>query len=78
MTGDDEGPDGGELAVEVRRGSPTPEELAALIAVVSEAYASEVAAAVAEDEPPPSPWRRSQRAPHQRLRRDVAWGRFAG
>ncbi|MFT4230733.1 MAG: acyl-CoA carboxylase epsilon subunit [Microbacterium sp.] len=66
------------LAIEVRRGDPTPEELAALIAVVSESYAREADAALADDAPASSAWRQSQRVPNERLRRDVAWGRFAG
>lgn len=69
-------PDG--LAVEVRRGEPTAEELAALIAVVSESYAGEVSAAIVDDTPATTPWSRSQRALRAPLRRDVAWGRFAG
>jgi len=68
----------GELAVEVRRGNPTEEELAALIAVVSEAYEREVDAAVVDDTAVSTPWSRSQRAPRALPRRDVAWGRFAG
>jgi hypothetical protein len=71
-------PDSGGLAVEVRRGEPTAEELAALIAVVSESYAVEVSGAVVDDTPAATPWSRSQRALRAPLRRDVAWGRFAG
>ena len=71
-------PDDGGLAVEVRRGEPTAEELAALVAVVSEAYAVEAGAAVADDKPAATPWSRSQRGLRAPLRRDVAWGRFAG
>ena len=70
--------DPGGLAVEVRRGDPTAEELAALIAVVSESYAGEVSTAVVDDAPASTPWSRSQRALRTPLRRDVAWGRFAG
>jgi len=66
------------LAVEVRRGDPTAEELAALIAVVSEAYAREASAALADDEKTATPWSRSQRGLRKPLRRDVEWGRFAG
>jgi len=63
--------------IDVRRGSPTPEELAALIAVVTEAYAQETAAA-AETEPGVDAWHRSARALRTPLRRDVPFGRFAG
>ncbi|GAA1863069.1 hypothetical protein GCM10009796_26850 [Microbacterium koreense] len=66
------------VTLDVRRGNPTPEELAALIAVVSEAYASESAAAVAEDAPTRTAWSVSQRALRSPLRRDVRWGQFAG
>jgi hypothetical protein len=66
------------LAIEVRRGDPTPEELAALIAVVTEAYAREAGETLADDETTSTPWSRSQRGLREPLRRDVAWGRFAG
>jgi hypothetical protein len=66
------------LRVDVRRGSPTPEELAAVIAVVSESYAQEAAGAVAPDDTRPSAWSVSARALRTPLRRDVRWGSFAG
>lgn len=69
---------GEELAVEVHRGNPTEEELAALIAVVTEAYAEEAAALLADDEQHATAWSRTQRALRQPLRRDIGWGRFAG
>ena len=50
-------------AMEILRGSPTPEELAALIAVVSDAYTREAEDAVAE-EPHVSAWQRTQRGLH--------------
>ncbi|UWF76895.1 MULTISPECIES: acyl-CoA carboxylase subunit epsilon [Microbacterium] len=59
------------------RGAPTEEELAALIAVVSEAYAHESEEAVAE-QPPVSVWQRTQRGLRRPLRRDIPWGRFSG
>ena len=59
------------------RGTATEEELAALIAVVSDAYASEAADAVAE-EPRVSAWMRTQRSLRKPLRRDIPWGRFSG
>ncbi|WP_353681952.1 acyl-CoA carboxylase subunit epsilon [Microbacterium sp. ABRD28] len=66
------------VAIDVRRGAPTEEELAALIAVVSEEYAAESAEAVADDRPARSAWSLSQRGLRQPLRRDVGWGRYAG
>ncbi len=70
MTGDD------TLGVRVLRGTPSDEELAALVAVVGEAYAVEASAALAADAQTATPGRRSQRALRAPLRRDVAWGRF--
>lgn len=64
-------------AIEITRGSATEEELAALIAVVSEAYAREEATAVAA-EPHVSAWNRTQRSLRTPLRRDIPWGRFSG
>lgn len=63
--------------VEIVRGSATDEELAALIAVVSDAYAREEASAVAP-KPQVSAWARTQRALRRPLRRDIPWGRFSG
>ncbi|MFC4138851.1 MULTISPECIES: acyl-CoA carboxylase subunit epsilon [unclassified Microbacterium] len=63
--------------VEVVRGNPTDEELAALVAIVSEAYTSEVAAAVA-DETRVSAWMSTRRPMRTPLRRDIPWGRFSG
>lgn len=63
--------------IEIVRGTPTEVELAALIAVVSEAYESETADAVA-DEPHISVWERTQRGLQGPLRRDIPWGRFSG
>jgi len=62
--------------IQVVSGNPTEEELAALIAVVGEAYVREAEEAVAEDVRP-SAWSRTQRALRTPLRRDVPWGRFA-
>ena len=64
------------VTIDVLRGTPTEAELAALIAVVSEAYATEAAEAVAEDAPRRTAWELSQRALRQPLRRDLGWGRF--
>ncbi|MFJ4174530.1 acyl-CoA carboxylase subunit epsilon [Microbacterium sp. NPDC089696] len=76
---DDEGSMAGAQppTIEITRGSATEEELAALIAVVSDAYAQESADAVAE-EPRVSAWTRTQRAMRRPLRRDIPWGRFSG
>ncbi|GAA2003793.1 acyl-CoA carboxylase subunit epsilon [Microbacterium ulmi] len=69
---------GDRVTVEVLRGNPTDEELAALVAVVSEAYAREAAAALAEDEPVRTAWAVSTRTTRGPLRREVGWGRFGG
>ncbi len=74
---DAEGTDA-RLGVEIRRGHATDEELAALIAVVTEEYAVEAAGAVAEEPARPSGWRLSQRGMRRPLRRDLGWGRFGG
>ncbi|MBN7794884.1 acyl-CoA carboxylase subunit epsilon [Microbacterium esteraromaticum] len=63
--------------IEITRGQPTEEELAALIAVVSDAYVRESEEAVA-DVPHVSAWQRTQRALRRPLRRDIPWGRFSG
>ena len=62
--------------IDVLRGTATEEELAALIAVVTEAYATEAAEAVADDAPRRTAWALSQRALREPLRRDLGWGRF--
>ncbi|MGA1827133.1 acyl-CoA carboxylase subunit epsilon [Microbacterium sp.] len=64
------------MRVDVLQGDPTGDELAALIAVVTEAYAEESAGATADDEPARSGWALSQRALRTPLRRDLGWGRF--
>ncbi|WP_236968246.1 acyl-CoA carboxylase subunit epsilon [Microbacterium aurantiacum] len=61
-----------DITIDVRRGNPTEEELAALIAVVSEAYATEAATAVVEEEPCRSAWAVSQRGLRTSLPR-VGW-----
>ncbi|MEU1972531.1 acyl-CoA carboxylase subunit epsilon [Microbacterium sp. NPDC019599] len=72
----DQTPDG--VTVEVRGGAPTAEELAALIAVVSEAYVEEAVGALAEDARTRSAWALSQRSFRDPLRRELGWGRFGG
>ncbi|KTR76940.1 hypothetical protein NS234_09665 [Microbacterium oxydans] len=71
------GPSSDAPLLDITRGAATEEELAALIAVISEAYATEEAAAVA-DEPAVSAWARTQRPLRRPLRRDIPWGRFSG
>jgi hypothetical protein len=66
------------IRIDVLRGSPTSSDLAALIAVVPEAYREESSAATAEDAPGRSAWSLSQRSLRQPLRRDVGWGGFSG
>ena len=63
--------------MEIVRGNPTEQELAALIAVVAEAYSHESAEAVA-GVPAISAWQRTQRGIRHPLRRDIPWGRFSG
>lgn len=66
------------VQIDVVRGDPTPEELAAVIAVVSEAYETEAATAVAEEHHRPSAWQVSARSLRTPLRRDLGWGSFGG
>lgn len=65
------------LLLEITRGAATEEELAALIAVLGDAYETEQAEATVE-EPRVSAWTRTQRPLRRPLRRDIPWGRFAG
>ena len=64
------------MCVDVLRGSPASDELAALLAVVTEAYAEESAGATADDTAARSGWSLSQRSLRTPLRRDLGWGRF--
>ncbi|MDQ1131396.1 acyl-CoA carboxylase epsilon subunit [Microbacterium sp. SORGH_AS_0888] len=66
------------LRVDIRRGNPTDEEVAAVIAVVGAAYAQEADAATAAEARRPDAWQVSARGLRQPLRRDIPWGRFAG
>ncbi|MFH8250722.1 acyl-CoA carboxylase subunit epsilon [Microbacterium sp. B2969] len=75
MTGDTAADDG--ITIDVLRGAPTDVELAALMAVVSEAYVEEASDAVA-DESRRSAWELSQRSFRTPLARDLGWGRFGG
>ena len=66
------------MRVDVLRGSPTGDELAALIAVVTEAYQEESAGATADDATGATAWALSQRSLRTPVRRDLGWGRFGG
>ena len=70
--------DGASLRIDIERGKPTAEDIAAVIAVVSDAYATEAAGALADDGARPSAWQVSARALRQPLRRDLGWGVFDG
>ncbi|MGA7148386.1 MAG: acyl-CoA carboxylase subunit epsilon [Microbacterium sp.] len=75
------GPDGGsgDLTIDVRRGAPTEDELAALLAVVSEAYTVEAAhATVSDADAGRTAWSVTQRGLRTPLRRELGWGRFSG
>lgn len=78
MSTADAGTDAAEqrVRIDVLRGAPTEEELAALIAVVSEAYTGEAAEAVADDSARRSGWELSQRALRQPIDRELGWARF--
>ena len=73
MSEQDEAP----VTLEIRRGNPTPEELAAVVAVDSDAYAAEVASLEAGEDPRPSAWMQTRRALRRPLNRAVGWGRFS-
>ena len=72
----DEGASG--VTIDILRGEATEEELAALIAVVTEAYTGEAAEAVAADDRPRSAWSLTQRSLREPFRRELGWGRFSG
>jgi len=79
MTGDVPGDAGAApVSIQVLRGSPTPDELAAVIAVVSAAYASEADTALAADDTPASAWSRSAHAMRRVPVPGSVWGRFEG
>lgn len=61
--------------VRVTGGNPTDEELAAVIAVVSEHYTQEAEAATVDERPSGDAWTRSRRL--RRYSRQP-WGRFTG
>ena len=66
------------VTIDVHRGTPSEEELAALIAVVTESYAKEYADAVADESSTRTAWALSQRSLRQPLPRELGWGRFGG
>jgi hypothetical protein len=66
------------ITIDVRRGAPTDDELAALLAVVSEAYAVEAAHATAPDDASRTAWSLTQRGLRKPLHRQLGWGRFSG
>ncbi|MDU0344446.1 acyl-CoA carboxylase subunit epsilon [Microbacterium sp. KSW2-29] len=66
------------VVAEVVRGTPTEEELAAAIVVVSEAYVREVAEATAPDDAPRSRWELSARGLRTPLNRAAGWNGFTG
>lgn len=70
--------DPSETVARVVRGTPTPEELAAAVVVVSEAYARETADATAPEVAPRSRWELSARGLRSPLNRDTGWHGFTG
>lgn len=65
---------GESIPLEISRGTPTPEELAAVVAVVTEHYATEHDEALAP-ESTRSAWELSQRGLRAPLDRDLGWRR---
>lgn len=65
------------LEIQVLSGHATEEELAALIAVLSEAFSQEEATATAPDLPV-SAWSLTRRGLRTPLRRGIPWGRYSG
>ncbi|MCK9913243.1 MULTISPECIES: acyl-CoA carboxylase subunit epsilon [Microbacterium] len=66
------------VRIDVRRGNPTDEELAAIVAVVTEAFAAEQAGAVAAPARRPSGWQLTRRALRTSFDRRGGWGGFRG
>jgi hypothetical protein len=64
--------------VDVRRGNPTDEELAAVIAVVDAAWTQEAAAAVAAEPARRSRWQLSARGLRTPLPREQGWSGSVG
>ena len=78
MTGADDARELPPVVAEVVRGTPTEEELAAAIVVVTEAYAREVDDATVPDETPRSRWELSARGLRTPLDRTAGWHGFTG
>ncbi|MCR2813622.1 acyl-CoA carboxylase subunit epsilon [Microbacterium sp. zg.Y1090] len=66
-------PGDARIRVDVRRGSPTEEDLAAVVAVVTEAYHREAAAAVVDDPPVRPGWELAARGLRRPLHRAAGW-----
>ncbi|MFT4233484.1 MAG: acyl-CoA carboxylase subunit epsilon [Microbacterium sp.] len=66
-----------DMRVQITRGTPTPEELAALIAVVGEAYDAEAQATVVDERSASIGWRTSRRL-RRVPTRGARWGAFTG
>ncbi|MCR2793729.1 acyl-CoA carboxylase subunit epsilon [Microbacterium sp. zg.Y625] len=66
-------PDEARIRVDVRRGSATEEDLAAVIAVVTEAYHREAADAVVDDPPVRPGWEHAARGLRRPLDRQAGW-----
>ncbi|MGN7968656.1 acyl-CoA carboxylase subunit epsilon [Microbacterium sp. 22296] len=66
------------VVVEVVRGAPTEEELAAAIVVVSEEYAREAASATVPDDIVRSRWELHARGLRTPLNRAAGWNGFTG
>lgn len=78
FAGDESAREKDAVHVDVLRGDPTPEELAAVVAVVTESYQREASDALAESAPRLSAWQVSARALREPLRRETGWGHFGG
>ncbi len=65
------------VRVDLVRGHPDEDELAAVVAVATAAYLQETRAAVAEERPRRSAWQIAATAPRPPLRRDLGWGPHA-
>lgn len=65
------------VPIDIVRGTPTPEELAAVVAVVTEHYTTEHDEAVVI-EPTRSGWAISQRGLREPLRPEMGWSRTRG
>ncbi|KQR21188.1 acyl-CoA carboxylase subunit epsilon [Microbacterium sp. Leaf151] len=78
MTVADDARENAPVVVEVVRGAPTEEELAAAIVVVSEEYAREAASATVTDDVVRSRWELHARGLREPLNRAAGWNGFTG